>query len=615
MNLKDFIFQNFTNVVVFDFEYSQPRGNTPKVVCCTFLELKSGKKFTHWYLDEIPQWPFDSNETIYICHNAVAEVSCMLELDLPRPNLIWDTMIQEKKLWLGLEPGFSLLAACNRYGINTITEAQKEIYRDLIITKYPNYSAAEKEKIIEYNISDVEENASLFIAQCKQYETKDKNFKRIVSQAIFHGKSQGVIARIERNGIPINYELYQDMEKHFPEIKAQEIKELQESCDIYVEDKWNQKKFAAFLEKENLLKNWPSTKTGQPAKDDRTLYRYSSQYPKIQQIRDSKFIIEAKNLKGYQVGEDKRSRASLNLFGQITGRTNVSTAVNPFGAPRRMRNIIGTDDNHYLIYADWKSQEAVIQAALSGDPGIKKALQSGDPYLHTAKKAGAVPENGTRKQYPRERELYKQTFLAVGYGQTSFGLKAKLDISEAEAAYLLSKIKKIYPVYFKWIDELIKAACARGYFETKFGWRYFISDKEVTNPRRLMNWPLQSHGSEILRQAIIDLDDAGYEISMPVHDAVLIHFERKNFKTMRHEIKNMQNIMSDAAFKVIGWNIPVDVKIIRDQYFQEPEHQERWNKLYNKLLKAKDTVRYTDTLSVMRTHCPEITHPSIKVNI
>ena len=90
--------------------------------------------------------------------------------------------------------------------------------------------------------------------------------------------------------------------------------ELQESCDIYVEDKWNQKKFAAFLEKENLLKNWPSTKTGQPAKDDRTLYRYSSQYPKIQQIRDSKFIIEAKNLKGYQVGEDKRSRASFIVF-------------------------------------------------------------------------------------------------------------------------------------------------------------------------------------------------------------------------------------------------------------------------------------------------------------
>ena len=163
-----------------------------------------------------------------------------------------------------------------------------------------------------------------------------------------------MIAKIERNGIPMNFDLYSDMEKYFPKIKAQEIKELQNACDIYVGDKWNQKKFAAFLEKENLLKDWPRTKSGQVAKDDRTLYRYSSKYPKI---RDSKFIIEAKNLKGYQPGEDKRSRCSINLFGQITGRTNVSTATNPFGAPRRMRNIIGTDENHYLIYADWKSQK------------------------------------------------------------------------------------------------------------------------------------------------------------------------------------------------------------------------------------------------------------------
>ena len=64
----------------------------------------------------------------------------------------------------------------------------------------------------------------------------------------------------------------------------------------------------------------------------------------------------------------------MKLFGQITGRTNVSTAINPFGAPRRMRNIIGTDKNHYLIYADWKSQEAAIQGALSNDENIKAGI-------------------------------------------------------------------------------------------------------------------------------------------------------------------------------------------------------------------------------------------------
>ena len=48
----------------------------------------------------------------------------------------------------------------------------------------------------------------------------------------------------------------------------------------------------------------------------------------------------------------------------------------------------------------------------------------------------------------------------------NLGLKLKLGISYAEAAYLLEKIKQIYPIYFKWIDGVIKAAVARGYFET-----------------------------------------------------------------------------------------------------------------------------------------------------
>ena len=48
--------------------------------------------------------------------------------------------------------------------------------------------------------------------------------------------------------------------------------------------------------------------------------------------------------------------------------------------------------------------------------------------------------------------------------------------------------------------------------------------------------------------------------------------------------------MSEAANKVIGCQIQVDTQIIRSQFFQEEEHQERWNKLYEKLLEAKKEV-------------------------
>ena len=40
MSLIEFIFENFENVVVYDFEYKQTPGNNPSPVCCTFKELK-----------------------------------------------------------------------------------------------------------------------------------------------------------------------------------------------------------------------------------------------------------------------------------------------------------------------------------------------------------------------------------------------------------------------------------------------------------------------------------------------------------------------------------------------------------------------------------------------
>ena len=63
---------------------------------------------------------------------------------------------------------------------------------------------------------------------------------------------------------------------------------------------------------------------------------------------------------------------------------------------------------------------------------------------------------------------------------------------------------------------------------------------------------------------------------------------------MIDDIKQIKQIMSEAAFKVIGWNIAVDTKLIGSQYKQSKEHQERWNKLYEKLLNAKNQiVRYS----------------------
>tara|TARA_Y100000310_G_scaffold65786_1_gene61231 strand:+ start:1200 stop:2975 length:1776 start_codon:yes stop_codon:yes gene_type:complete len=586
MNIKDYIWEQFDFVVAYDYEYSQTPGNNPNPVCVTYKDLKTGKITQQWLLGRKQKSPFPVASTLFICHYAVAEVSCDIVRGITKPTFIFDSFVEEKKMLNGkIKVGFGLLDTCERYNIKGVmSEAHKTLWRDTIINNFPNYSDEEQQGILKYNLEDVLTNEKLFYAQLEKLSFKNNNYHQIVSQACFHGRSMGVCAQIEHNGIPVNLEIYNDLDKHYEEVKKLEIDSLTKVFDCYDGDKFSNKKFAAAIEKEGLLERWPKTEKGRLKTDDRTIYRFAEVSPAIQQYRASKFIIESRKLKGYEIGKDGRSRTSLNMFGQSTGRTNVSTATNPFGAPRRMRTMIGTTKDKILVYADFKSQEAVIQAQLSQDQNMIAAVKSGDPYLHTAKLVGAIPQDATRKSHEKIREIYKQSFLAISYGQTPFGLKNKLGLPIANATYIHAAIIKAYSDYQIWIQSLKDFAMRRGYLITKYGWRYWLSDRELVNPRQLGNWPIQSHGSEILRRAMIELDDAGFEISMIIHDAILIHMDRKD---CRIKIEALKKIMSAAAYEVIGSEIEVDSQLIKETYQQKGEHKEMWDNLYEKLLKVK----------------------------
>ena len=596
------LFKQFTNVVVYDYEFKITPGNNPEPVCVVYKELHSQQITKQWLVGQDNRKyyscrPFPEDETLFIAHYSNAEVSCDLAMGYKKPKYIWDTFVEEKKLLNGkLAKGFGLLDTCQRYGIEEIMSAYKKTYwRDHIINNYPNYAPEDQSGILDYCMEDVLLTEKLFLKQVELLEKLDKNFNRVIQQAAFHGRSLGLTAQIERNGIPLNMELYNDLDKYYDEVREQEIKELENVFDVYELGKFSHKKFEAALLKEKLLHRWPRSEKGRLKTDDRTFYRFAAVNDKIAAFRNSKFIIESRTLKGFCVGKDGRSRAPLNLFGQITGRTNVSTAINPFGAPRRMRTIIGTDKDHYLVYADWKSQEAVVQAYLSQDQEMIKAINSGDPYLYTAKKVGAVPKDAIRKNVEKERELYKQSFLAIGYGQTPYGLKNKLGISLPNATFIHSQIVRTYNVFQEWSKAIISKANQRGYFITKYGWKYWLSDREIANPRRLINWPIQSHGSEILRRAMIDLDEKGFEISMIIHDAVLIHCKGKKLRAVINDIKEIKKIMSEAAKKVIGAPIGVDTNLIGRSYQQSGDDKKRWEQLYEKLIKAKSG-HYSSTI-------------------
>ena len=559
------------------------------------VKLKSGKKITHWYLDSKPDWPFNCNETIYICHNAVAEVSCMLQLGMARPNNLWDTMVQDKKLWLGRVSGFSLLDSCKRYQIPTITEAQKEIYRKLIINKYPAYSAREKQKIIEYNITDVEENAKLFMAQCKEFDFRDKNSEKILSQAIFHCRSQGVIAKIERNGIPIDTALVNKFNTYWPMVKDELVREVNLEIDVFNEDlTFSHTKFNELIKRNNLGRKWPRMKSGNFT-TNKKIIKQNLDNKEIEKFNEIRTLQNMTKLTAYTPGNDGRTRTSFNMFGTVTGRTSPSSSKYVFSASKWARNFIKPSLGNYLVYLDYKSQEPAIMGYLSGDQNKIKAYQSGDIYIHTAKLFDFLPPEVVRDKKNKEREEVRNTFkvidLANTYGQGPGAVAESLKCSVSHANFLMNKYTEIFKVYFRWIDGFIENSLNKTYFSTCYGWQRHIKSLFTTKEgkkkhihKSLLNWPIQAHGGEILRQALIDLTDENFKVVALVHDAVMLEIPIPEFKQRLEEAKQ---IMVDASIKVVGGPITVDQEIIKSNYEQEFKDQ----KLFNKIMSHID--RYT----------------------
>ena len=97
---------------------------------------------------------------------------------------------------------------------------------------------------------------------------------------------------------------------------------------------------------------------------------------------------------------------------------------------------------------------------------------------------------------------------------------------------------------------------------TVYGWQRHIKDlfqikngKKVDIRRSLMNWPIQSHGAEILRKALIDLSDKDFKVCATVHDAVLLEIPIPEFYERLEEAKK---IMVNASIDVVGGPIRVD---------------------------------------------------------
>jgi DNA polymerase I-like protein with 3'-5' exonuclease and polymerase domains len=222
---------------------------------------------------------------------------------------------------------------------------------------------------------------------------------------------------------------------------------------------------------------------------------------------------------------------------------------------------------------DWEQQEFGIAAALSGDGRMMEAYISGDPYLTFAKQAGAVPMGATRQTHRRERDLFKTCALGVQYGMGAKALAQRIDEPEAVARELLRLHRDTYSRFWEWSDAAVDFAMTTSGLHTVFGWAVHVGPD--VNPRSLRNFPMQANGAEMLHLACCLATEAGIQVCVPVHDAVLVEGPADEIDEV---VRATQHAMGEASRYVLsGFELRDEARIVRwpDRYV-DPRGTKMW---------------------------------------
>jgi len=571
----------FRRIWCIDFEFISPEGESPQPVCLVAKEVGTGRLIRLWQDQLGTEPPFEiDDDTLVVAYYAPAEIGYFLSLGWSVPTRIVDLFAEFRRETnaLAVPEGRKLLAALSRHHIAHITSDEKKAGRDLVMRGGP-WTRSERREILDYCETDVICLPALLEAMLPQIAPT----AQALGQALLRGRYMAAVARMERTGVPVDAETLTAIRDGWGAIKGDLIREVDADYGVYENGSFKAGLFAKYLADRGIP--WPKTESGRLQLDQDTFRDQAKAYPELAPLRELRHSLSELRIEKLAVGPDGRNRTMLSPFGASSGRNTPSANKFIFGPSVWLRGLIKPGPGRAVAYIDWSSQEVAIAAALSGDPSLIDAVTSGDPYLSFAVRARLAPEDATKASHRAVRDLCKACVLGTNYGMGARTLAFRTNTSVVEAEALLRLLGRTYPVFTEWQNKSVDVALLRGYMSTVFGWQLHVTSG--TRPTALRNFPMQSHGAEMLRIACCLATERGVSVAAPVHDALLIEAP---IDLIDDAVAMTRSAMAEAAAAVLGSGVRIktDVDIVRypDRY-SDPRGKVMWDRVMALLSPAR----------------------------
>ena len=386
-----------------------------------------------------------------------------------------------------------------------------------------------------------------------------------------------VLARMERRGISIDRQILSRLSGEFAQIMARlesEIHELAgESFNL-----GSPKQLGDILFGKMGLPGAKKTATGAWATGAQILEELADQgYELPKQILNWRQLSKLKStytdaLPNFVNKETGRVHTSFSLAATTTGRL-ASSEPNIQNIPvrteegRKIRAAFIATPGHKLISADYSQIELRVLAHMAHIPQLTKAFADGiDIHAMTASEMFGVPVEGMD---PMVRRRAKAINFGIIYGISAFGLANQLGIGREEAGAYIKKYFERFPGIKDYMEATKKFAREHGYVATVFGRHCHYPQIASSNPserafneRAAINAPIQGTAADIIRRAMIRMEDAleaaklKAAMLLQVHDELIFEVPDDEIEAT---IKVVTRVMVDAPHPAVQLTVPLQV--------------------------------------------------------
>ena len=432
---------------------------------------------------------------------------------------------------------------------------------DRMAMHYLNYQPMKYEEVAgsaskQINFAQVEIPAATFYAaedaditlriyNCLNKKLKDEPKLVNLLKTIEYPMLQS-LQRVETNGAKIDAKMLSDYSKEL----GAKIEKLSKQAFKMAGEEFNMdspKQLVEILFNKLELPVLKKTPKGQPSTNEDTLQRLAEEYDLPKVIIEYRGLAKLKStytdsLTNIQHPITKRIHTSYQQAVTSTGRLS-STEPNlqniPIKTPegRKIREAFIAEKGNILISADYSQIELRIMAHLSGDKNLTHAFNNNiDVHSATASEIFNVSLEAVT---PEHRRSAKAINFGLIYGMSAFGLTRQLGIPRHEAQAYLDKYFERYTGVREYMNSTKELAKKNLYVETILGRKLHVAAINDSNglrrqaaERAAINAPLQGSAADIIKKAMIDVDEwiggdnLNIKMIMQVHDELIFEVKK-----------------------------------------------------------------------------------------